>query len=67
MAKGKYIVWADADDISKPERIEKLVNYMENHPEVGICGSNFQGFSGNEVFEVREFFEDDARLRKNIF
>jgi len=53
--------------IFQPERIEKLVNYMENHPEVGICGSNFQGFSGNEVFEVREFFEDDARLRKNIF
>lgn len=67
MAKGKYIVWADADDISKPERIEKLVNYMENHSEVGICGSNFQGFSGEDVFEVREFFEDDERLRKNIF
>jgi len=67
MAKGKYIVWADADDISKPERIEKLFNYMESHPEVGICGSNFQGFSGDEVFEVREFFEDDKRLRKNIF
>ena len=67
MSKGKYIVWADADDISKPERIEKLVNYMENHSEVGICGSNFQGFSGDQIFETREFFEDDERLRKNIF
>jgi len=67
MSKGKYIVWADADDISKPERIEKLVNYMESHPEVGICGSNFQSFSGNKLMDTREFFEEDNLLRKNIF
>ncbi len=67
MSKGKYVVWQDADDISKPERIEKLFNYMESHPEVGICGSNFQSFSGEKLFETREFFEDDKRLRKNIF
>lgn len=67
MAKGKYVVWADADDISKPDRIEKLFNYMESHPEVGICGSNFQSFSGDKLMDTREFFEDDDLLRKNIF
>ncbi|HPD73702.1 MAG TPA: glycosyltransferase family 2 protein [bacterium] len=67
MSKGRYIVWADADDISKPERIEKLFNYMESHPDVGICGSNFQSFYGSKLSDVRDFLEDDKSLRENIF
>lgn len=67
MSKGEYVVWQDADDISKPERIEKLVNYMESHPEVGICGSNFEGFYGDVTLGVREFISEDDVLRSNIF
>lgn len=44
MARGKYIVRMDADDISKPFRIEKQVEYMESHPSVGVCGSFFTVF-----------------------
>lgn len=44
MANGKYIVRMDADDISKPSRIEKQVEYMEAHPTVGVCGSYFTVF-----------------------
>lgn len=44
MANGKYIVRMDADDISKPFRIEKQVEYMESHPRVGVCGSFFTVF-----------------------
>ena len=39
IARGEYIVRMDQDDISLPERLEKQVNYMQIHPEVGICGS----------------------------
>lgn len=34
LAKGKYIVWQDSDDISLPYRIEKQHEYMQYHPEV---------------------------------
>lgn len=50
LAKGKYIVRMDADDISVPERIEKQVSFMESHPSVGVCGSYFTVF-GEEVKE----------------
>lgn len=38
-AKGEYIARMDADDISLPERLEKQVEFMDNNPEIGICGT----------------------------
>jgi len=40
LAKGKYIVFQDADDFSVENRIETLVNFMETNPDVYLCGSN---------------------------
>jgi glycosyltransferase involved in cell wall biosynthesis len=39
LAIGEYIVRMDSDDISLPTRIEKQVSFMDNHPEVGVCGT----------------------------
>jgi len=38
-AKGKYIARMDADDISLSQRLQKQVVFMENSPEIGICGT----------------------------
>lgn len=38
LALGKYIVRMDADDICMPDRIQRQVQFMETHLEVGICG-----------------------------
>ena len=45
-ARGKYIARMDADDICRPERIRKQVDFMESHPEVDICGSWVRTFGG---------------------
>ena len=44
LARGKYIVRMDADDVSLPKRIEKQVRFMEAHPNVGVCGTWFKVF-----------------------
>jgi glycosyltransferase involved in cell wall biosynthesis len=44
LAKGKYIVRMDADDLSAPTRIEKQLTFMEENHEVGLCGSWFTAF-----------------------
>ncbi len=38
LAKGEYVARMDSDDVSLPERLETQVKYMEQHPEVGVCG-----------------------------
>lgn len=44
-AKGKYIARMDADDISKPERLERQYKFLEMHQETGLVAScvNFIG------------------------
>jgi glycosyltransferase involved in cell wall biosynthesis len=39
LCKGDYIVRMDADDVSLPHRLERLILFMEQNQEVGIAGS----------------------------
>lgn len=54
--KGKYIARMDADDIAMPDRIEKQVAFMEEHPLAILCGTqglviDETGFvTGNKIF-----------------
>lgn len=36
-AKGKYIARIDSDDCWLPEKLEKQIAYMEEHPKCGAC------------------------------
>lgn len=44
LAKGKYIARQDHDDISEPERLAEQVKVLDEHPEIGVCGSFFRVF-----------------------
>lgn len=67
LAKGIYIVWQDADDISINTRIEKQVQYMDQNPEVGICGGFLQFFNSKSNLHIRKYKKLDQDIRKNIF
>lgn len=41
LARGEYIARQDADDISVPNRLEKEVKYLFEHPGIGLVGSNY--------------------------
>ena len=44
LAKGKYIARMDADDISFPERFQKQFDFMEQNPDIDVCGSWYELF-----------------------
>lgn len=44
LTTGKYIARMDADDISHPRRFEKQIEFMEGHPDVGLCGTAMECF-----------------------
>jgi len=67
LAKCKYIVWQDSDDISLPYRIEKQYQYMQDHPDVGICWWGLQFFDESWDGSRRLYAESDSEIRKTIF
>jgi glycosyltransferase involved in cell wall biosynthesis len=67
LAKGKYIVWQDADDISLPYRLEHQYQFMEKNEEVGICGGWLQFFNNRGNISIRKYKEKDEDVRKTIF
>jgi glycosyltransferase involved in cell wall biosynthesis len=38
-ARGKYIARMDGDDVAKPQRFEKQVRFLDEHPEVVVVGA----------------------------
>ena len=52
VARGKYIARMDADDICVPNRFEKQVRFLEEHPDVGIVGSSFTVFDDRGALRV---------------
>jgi len=55
----------DADDISHPHRFEKLVNFLDNNPDVDIVGSNAQyiNAAGNKHININLPLEHNKIIR----
>lgn len=67
LAKGEYICWQDADDISLPERLQSQVSYLDTHAEVGVVGGFIEFFDNTTTGPIRRYVETDDMLRKSIF
>ncbi len=64
VANGRLIARMDADDISLPQRIKAQVAFMNNHPEVGICGTYIKLIgSANETMK---YYTEDAHIKANL-
>lgn len=48
-SRGKYIVRMDSDDIMLSNRLETQVEYMENNPQIDICGGWMKSIGQSSV------------------
>jgi glycosyltransferase involved in cell wall biosynthesis len=60
LAKGDYIAIMDADDISKLDRLETQINYLDSHPNIAVVGSN------NEIINEKGTCIGYRRYLENI-
>ncbi|WP_293892556.1 glycosyltransferase family 2 protein [Flavobacterium sp.] len=58
IAKGKYIARMDGDDICVPTRFEKQVLFLEENPDVIVCGSLSKILGTNTIMIVPENHEE---------
>lgn len=67
LAQGDYIVRMDGDDISVPYRIERLVGFMETHPEVGVASSWMKEFGHERKIDNRivKYESDFEKMKVN--
>lgn len=65
-AKGKYIARMDADDISLPQRFAKQILFMENNPNIAVCGTYIQIF-GDKEYTISYPLDDTEIKTKLIF
>lgn len=52
-AKGHYVARIDDDDIAVPDRLEKQVDFLNNHPNYSVVGSNAKIFDGKKNAGIR--------------
>lgn len=65
LAKGKYIAVMDSDDISLPERLRIQFDFMEHHPDIGVCGSWAKAFG--EKNNIIKPWLTHEKIRDNNF
>lgn len=67
-AKYDYIAIMDADDISVPDRFEKQLSYVAEHPEVSVVGGQIEEFIGSteNIVGRRVVPEDDHMIKRYL-
>ena len=65
IAHGKYIARMDSDDIALPERFQIQFDFMEQHPDIDICGSWVKTFGDKE--ELLQRFQSHEQIRDATF
>ena len=67
LATGKYIARMDADDICYPERFEKQVAFMEEHPEVIVCGAQIEYFGTKKSgYRKIKLYTSDTEMKEQL-
>ena len=64
LSQGRYVALMDADDIAFPDRLERQVAYLDQHPEIALVGGAIECTSSSGLARfTRHFPLADAEIR----
>jgi glycosyltransferase involved in cell wall biosynthesis len=68
-ARGKYIARFDADDICFPQRLEKQVRFLEEHPDYVLTGSDAEYLleNGEHLFNFSCIAHSHAEIMQKLY
>jgi len=67
MARGRYVARLDQDDWSLPQRLERQVAYMEEHPQCGLLGTWAEIWQGDQpTGRVHSHPADSTELKAEL-
>ncbi|MBN1788080.1 MAG: glycosyltransferase [Sedimentisphaerales bacterium] len=61
--EAEYIARMDADDIAKPQRLARQVEFLDSHPQVCVLGSAFESFGGQSKIVRMPQTDEDIRRK----
>jgi glycosyltransferase involved in cell wall biosynthesis len=47
LARGEFVARQDQDDLSRPDRLEKQIRFLDDRPEVALLGANAEEIDGS--------------------
>lgn len=60
VARGRYLARLDADDVALPDRLRRQFEFMEAHPDIGLCGSAYEEIDENGKHRNQSAVVQDA-------
>lgn len=65
LARGKYIMIMDDDDISLPDRMQKQVNFLETHPDITVVSGQLKDSIWSQIPQDTNLLAGDL-IQQNI-
>lgn len=65
LARGRYIAFCDADDLCHPQRFALQRAFLQQHPDIGLCGSAFTCFDTQDLETIFHPLTD-MQIRKAL-
>lgn len=67
-AKSPIVARMDADDISYPERLSLQFKFLQENPDVMVCGANYNLIDANSrIIKSSSLMLDDLSIRKKMY
>ena len=66
LAKGDFLGWTDCDDLNMPTRFEEQINFLQNNPEYGGCGTWLCRFKGSKIMYVSKALKNPEAINASL-